>query len=182
MRASSQMSSSVEVSRSGGAPGTPSAWATPQAAPAHRRLRISGGFTVLDRQQRRLHDRAHTLGFTDLDRYLVARCQHDASLAQLAGELGTTIDVIRRLIGEAGIHRTLPKVRSARQRRRATDQRLTERAAQLGFASLHAYLADRVAEQEWKLIQVAAELGVDRETLRDRLDLYGLRRLRQTAR
>ena len=87
-------------------------------------------------EQRRLHDRAYTLGFADLDSYLVARCQHDASLTQLAGELHTTpIDVIRHLIDQAGIHRSSPKVRSARQRRRATDQRLTKRAGQLGFAA-----------------------------------------------
>ena len=97
---------------------------------------------MLDGQQRRLHHRAHTLGFPDLHSYLVARCQHDASLAQLASELHTTIDVICRLIDQAGIQRSSPKVRSARQRRRATDQRLTERAMQLGFASLQAYLAD----------------------------------------
>src|SRR6266540_10007 len=65
---------------------------TPQAAPAPRRLPIKGGCTVVDRQQRRLHDRAHTLGSTDLHSYLVARCQQDASLTQLAGELHTTID------------------------------------------------------------------------------------------
>jgi hypothetical protein len=47
----------------------------------HCRLLIRGGFTAVDRQQRRLHDRAHTLGFTDLNSYLAARCQHDASLA-----------------------------------------------------------------------------------------------------
>jgi hypothetical protein len=77
-----------------------------QAAPAHHRLPIKGGFAVVDRQQHRLHDRAHALGFTDLDSYLVARCQQDASLTQLAGELHTTIDVIRRLIAEARIHRS----------------------------------------------------------------------------
>ncbi len=107
---------------------------------------------VIDGQQRRLHDRAHALGFADLRSYLgfadlrsylVARCRDDASLVQLAGELDTTRSMIRRLIDEAAIHRTPPKVRSASQRRRATDQRLIERAAQLGFASLQAYLADR---------------------------------------
>jgi len=61
-----------------------------------------------------------------LNSYLAGRSQSDASLAQLAGEFDTTIDVIRRLIDEAGIHRSPPKVRSARQRRRATDQRLAE--------------------------------------------------------
>ncbi len=85
------------------------------------------------------------------------------------------MDVIRRLIGEAGIQRGSPKVRSARQRRLATDWRLTERTAQLGFASLQAYLADRVTERAWPLVQVSDELGVDRETIRDRLDRCGPR-------
>ena len=137
---------------------------------------------MLDGQQRRLHHRAHTLGFPDLHSYLVARCQHDASLAQLAGELDTTIDVVRRLLNQAGIQRSPRMVRSARQRRRTTDQRLTQRAAQLGFVSLHAYLADRVARQAWPLTKVADELGINRDTVRDRLDRYGLRRTNQTAR
>jgi hypothetical protein len=55
----------------------------------------------------------------------------------------------------------------------ATDQRLTERAAKLGFASLHAYLADRVAQQAWPLTQVADELGMDRIRSGTRLDLWG---------
>jgi len=134
---------------------------------------------VLDGQQRRLHHRAHTLGFPDLHSYLVARCRNDASLAQLAGELDTTIDVARRLLDQASIYRSSWKVRSARQRRRTTDQRLTEHAAQLGFASLHAYLADRVTQQAWTLTKVADELGVDRDTVRDRLDRHGLRRTTQ---
>jgi len=153
-------------------------WGGPSAS----HLLVKGGFTVVDRQQRRLHDRAHTLGFTDLAGYLMARCQDDASLAQLAGELHTTIDVIRCLIDEAGIHRCSPKVRSARQRRRTTDQRLTKRAAKLGFADLGAYLADRVAQRAWTLVQVASELGIDRNTVRDRLDRHGLRRTEWTAR
>ncbi len=105
----------------------------------------------------------------------MAHCQDDASLAQLAGELHTTIDVIRRLVDQAGIQRSSPKVRSARQRRRATDQRLTERAMQLGFASLQAYLADCLTQRAWTLVQVADELGVDRNTVSDRLNAYGLR-------
>jgi hypothetical protein len=56
----------------------------------------------------------HTLGFADLHSYLVARCQHDASLTQLAGELHTTRDVVRRLINQAGIQRSSPRARSAR--------------------------------------------------------------------
>jgi hypothetical protein len=122
------------------------------------------------------------LGFPDLHSYLVARCQHDASLTQLASELHTTIDVTRRLLDQASIHRSSWKVRSARQRRRATDQRLTQRASQLGFADLGAYLADRVTERAWPLVQLAGELGVHPDTVRDRLDRHGLRRARQTAR
>jgi hypothetical protein len=170
------------VSRSGGAPGTLSAWETPPTASTRCRLLLSGGFTVIDREQRRLHHRAHTLGFPDLHSYLVARCQHDASLAQLADELDTTIDVVRRLLDQAGIQRSPRPVRSARRRRRTTDQGLTKRATQLGFASLQAYLADRVTQQAWPLTQIADELGVDRDTVRDRLDRFGLRRTRQTGR
>jgi hypothetical protein len=86
--------------------------------------------------------------------------------------------VIRRLIAQAGIHRASPKIRSARSRRRATDQRLTERAAQFGFADLGAYLTDRVTGRAWTLGQVADELGVDPDTVRDRLDRHELRRTR----
>lgn len=67
--------------------------------------------------------------------------------------------MVHRLIGEAGIHRASPKVRSARQRRRTTDQHLTERAAQLGFPGLQAYLADRLGQQAWSLAQVTGDDG-----------------------
>jgi hypothetical protein len=173
--------SAVGFSRSGGVSGTPSAWETPQAAPPRCRLAITGGFTVTDRQQRRLHHRARTLGFPDLNSYLVARSQQDTSLTQLANELHTTISVIRRLIDEACIRRCSPRVRGARQRRRATDRRLTERAAQLGFADLGAYLADRVTRQRWLLTEVADELGIHPDTVRDRLDRYGCAAPRPTA-
>lgn len=112
----------------------------------------------------------------------MARCHDDASLAQLADELDTTVHVIRRLLGQAGTHRSPRPVRSARQRRHATDQRLTERTAQLGFASLQAYLDDRTTQRAWPLTQVTSELGIDRNTVRDRLDRHGLRRTTQTAR
>jgi DNA-binding NtrC family response regulator len=114
--------------------------------------------------------------------YLVARCQQDASLTQLASKLHTTIDVVRRLVDKAGIQRSSPKVRSARQRRRATDRRLNQRAGELGFADLGAYLADRVTQRAWPLSQVASELGINRDTLRDRLNAYGPRRPSPTAR
>jgi hypothetical protein len=172
----------VGISRSGGAPGTPGARETPPAAPTPRRLVLSTGFTVINRQQRRLHDRAHTPGFADLHSYLAARCQDNASLAQLADELGTTVNVIRRLLDHAGLTPPPRRLSAACQRRRATDQRLAARAAQLGFASLPAYLVDRVTQQAWPLTQVAGELGIDRNTVKDCLDRHGLHCGSHTAR
>ena len=66
--------------------------------------------------------------------------------------------------------------------RMATDQHLTERAGQLGFADLGVYRADRVTQQAWPLSQVASELGIHPDTVRDRLERYGLRRTKQAAR
>jgi hypothetical protein len=48
--------------------------------------------------------------------------------------------------------------------------------------SLQAYLIDRMTRQAWTLTQIASELGTHRDTVRDRLDRYGLRPIRQTAR
>ncbi len=143
---------------------------------------LSGGFAVVDRQQRRLHDRVIALGFADLAGYLTARCQQHTSLAQLASELATTTVVARRLLDHAGLTPPPRRLSSSHQRRRATDQHLAARAAQLGFASLHAYLADRMTRQGWTLTQIASELGIDRNTVSDRLDRHGLRRTKQTAR
>jgi len=39
-----------------------------------------------------------------------------------------------------------------------------------------------VTEKAWTLPQIASELGIDRNTVKDRLDRHGLRRTRQTAR
>lgn len=102
--------------------GNPSAWATLPAARWSRRLTVSGGFAVLDHQQRRLHQHASAHGYTGIDQYLTARCRQDASLPQMARELGATVPVIRRLLAEAGISRPPQPVMTARHRRRATDQ------------------------------------------------------------
>jgi DNA-binding NtrC family response regulator len=67
-------------------------------------------------------------------------------------------------------------VLTARHRRRATDQRLAERAAQFGFATLRGYLADRLVQQGWPLRRIADQLGVDVRTLRDRLQRFDLYR------
>jgi hypothetical protein len=102
-------------------PGTPSACITPPAAPTPRTLTLRGGFTVRDSQQRRLHDRARTLGFADLGSYLQARCRQQASPAQLASELGTTITVVRHLLDQAGITPSVRQVTAAHTRRGSTD-------------------------------------------------------------
>jgi hypothetical protein len=92
---------------------------------AHHQRRLA----VLDRYQRRLHQRARAHGFANLDRYLAARSRKDASLPQMARELGTTVPVLRRLLADAGINRPPQPVLTARHRRRATDQRLAIRAS-----------------------------------------------------
>jgi hypothetical protein len=104
----------------------------------------------------------------------VARCQQQASLAQLASELGTTTVVTRRLLDHAGLTPPPRRVSAARQRRDTTDQHLAARAAQLGFASLGAYLADRARSRGWPPSQIASELGVHAATVRDRLDHHRL--------
>lgn len=62
---------------------------TPPPAPSPRKLTLRGGFTVLDPQQRRLHDHARAQGYSDLASHLQARCQQQASPAQLAASLPT---------------------------------------------------------------------------------------------
>jgi len=106
-------------------------------------LTLKGGFTVLDSQQRRLHRHAHAQGYSDLASYLQARCQQQASPAQLASELGTTTTVVRHLLDTAGITTSPRQVTAAHTRRSSTDQHLAARAAELGFASLRAYLTNR---------------------------------------
>jgi hypothetical protein len=64
---------------------------------------LSGGFTVVDREQRRLGDRVIALGFADLAGYLTARCHQQTSLARLASELDITTVVARRLLDHAGL-------------------------------------------------------------------------------
>jgi hypothetical protein len=72
-------------------------------------------------------------------------------------------------------------VTAAQTRRSSTDQQLTTRAAELGFASLQDYLADR-ATRRWPTTSIAGELGVQPATVRDRLDQHGLPRERATIR
>ncbi len=182
MRSSLQVTSAAEVSRSGGAPGTPSACITPPPAQTPRTLTLRGGFAVLDQQQRRLHDHTRAQGFADLGGYLLARVQQQASPAQLASELDTTTTVVRRLLDTAGVTPSPRQVTAARRRRSSTDQHLAARAAELGFASLQDCLTDRAMTQRWPSTSIAGELGVHPSTVRDRLDWHGLPRQRATRR
>ncbi len=134
------------------------------------------------RPQRRLHDHARALGFTDLGSDLQARWQQQASPAQLASELNTTTKVVGRLLERAGINPPPRQVSAARRRRTTTDHRLSARVAELGFASLRAYLADRAVTRQWPSTSIACELGVHTATVCDRLDQHRLPRRRATVR
>jgi len=147
-----------------------------------RTLTLKGGFTVLDSQQRRLQRHAHAQGYSDLRSCLLARAQQQASPAQLASELGTTSTVVRRLLDMADITPSPREVTAAHRRRGSTDQHLADRAAELGFPSLQAYLADRAITRRWPTTSIASELGVHPGTVGDRLDQQGLPRSRATRR
>src|SRR6266498_4173452 len=172
----------MRIFQGGGPPGTPSACITPPPAPLPRTLTLKGGFTVLDPQQRRLHDRARAQGFADLGSCLRACCQQQVSLAQLASELHTTSTVVRRLLDTAGLTPPPRQASAARRRRTVTDQHLAARAAELGFPSLQDYLADRAMARRWASTSVSDELGVHPATVRDRLDQHGLPRQRAARR
>jgi hypothetical protein len=180
LRTLPQVTSAIEISLRGGAPGTPSACTTP--APTPRTLTLRGGFAVLDSDQRRLHRHARAQRYSDLHAYLQARCQQQASPTQLASELATTTTVIRRLLDTAGATSSPRQVTAAHRRRNGTDQHLAARTAELGFTSLQAYLADRAVTRRWSSTSIAGELGVHPATVRDRLDQHGLPRQRATVR
>jgi len=145
-------------------------------------LTLKGGFAVLDSDQRRLDRHADAQGYSDLHSYLLARAQQQASPAQLASELGTTTTVVRRLLDTADITPAPRQVTAAHTRRSSTDQQLTLRTTELGFASLRAYLTDRAMTRGWPSTSIADELGVHPGTVRDRLDRHGLPRRWATVR
>jgi hypothetical protein len=90
--------------------------------------------------------------------------------------------VVRRLLDTADITPAPRRVTAAHSRRSSTDQQLTTRAAELGFASLRAFLADRAITRRWPTTSIASELGVLPATVRDRLDQHRLPRRRATRR
>jgi AraC-like DNA-binding protein len=163
-------------------PGTTKTWVNQSPAQPRRQLVIHGGFAVDDGRTRHLERRARALGFADLRGYLQARSHAGLSVPRLAAELGVSQWTVKRALGQGGVT-LLPRAeRLARQRRHATHQRLTARAAQLGFADLRACLADRLLVRASLLAEVTAELGAHRRTVRRLMDQYGIRRTRRTPR
>jgi hypothetical protein len=125
-------------------PGTTKAWVSPPAAETSRQLVIQGGFVVDDGRVRRLQRRVGQLGFADLRGYLQTRCDAGLTIPQLAAELGVSQWTVKQALMQGGVKLPPRAERLARQRRHATDQRLTARAAELGFADVQAYLGDRL--------------------------------------
>jgi len=161
-----------------GATGT--AWANPQAAETPRRLVLAGGFAVDGGRDRHLQERAGALGFDDLRAYLQARCDAGHSIPRIAAELGIRDWQVQAALTRLWVRLAPRPQRMAQQRRRHTEQRIADRVAALGFADMGAYLLDRVVEQAWLLVDVAAELAAHRLTVRRLLDRHGIRRMRRT--
>jgi hypothetical protein len=163
-----------------GTPGTTKAWVNHPPAPTPRQLVIHGGFAVDDGRARRLERRSRRLGFADLRGYLQARSDAGLSTPQLAAELDVSQWTVKQALTWAGVQLPPRAERLARQRRHATQQRLAARAAQLGFADLGAYLADRLLTRGRLLVEVTAELGTHRVTVRRLIDQHGIQRKRRT--
>ncbi len=147
-----------------------------------RQLAIVGGFVVDDGRTRRLQQHAHQLGFPDLRGYLQTRCDTGHSIPGLARELGVSDWTVTKVL--ATLHITLPPQpqRLALQRRRYAQERIAARVTELGFADLRSYLEDRLIGQAWLLVEVAAELGAHRRTVRRLMQQAGVQRHRRPAR
>jgi hypothetical protein len=104
------------------------------------------------------------------------RLQHP----RIAVELGVPDWQVQAALSRSRVRLTPRRQRLAAQRRRYTEERIAARVAALGFAEVGAYLADRVLERGWLLVEVAAELGAHRLTVRRLLDRHGIRRVRRT--
>jgi AraC-like DNA-binding protein len=164
------------------APGTTKAWVTPRPAETPRQLVIHGGFFVDDGRTRRLEQRVRELGYPDLRSYLQTRCDTGHSVPRLAQELGESEWTVTQALTTLGIALPPRPQRLALQRRRHAQERIGVRVAELGFAEVRAYLADRLIEREWLLVDVAAELAADRRTVRRLMRQAGVTRRRRTTR
>jgi len=145
-------------------------------------LLVSGGFRVDDGRHYHLDQQARRLGFTDLGACVQALLDEGWSIPQLASHLDTTQPAIRRAIADHHIHQPPRRQQLARQRQHAAQQRATTRIAELGFASVRAYLLDRLVTQAWTLAQVRGELGAAPATLRRLLEEHEVRRVAPTQR
>lgn len=163
-------------------PSTTKAWVTPRPAETPRQLVIQGGFLVDDGRVRRLEQQGRHLGFDSLRSYLQTRCDTGYSVPQLAQELGEPEWTVSQALTTLGLVLPPRPQRLALQRRPYAEERIATRIVELGFAEVRAYLADRLIEREWLLLDVAAELGADRRTVRRLMEQAGVRRRRRTAR
>ncbi len=163
-------------------PGTTKAWVTRRPAETSRQLVIHGGFVVDDGRLRQLEQPARRLGSHDLRSYLQSRCDAGHSVPGLAQELGESEWTVTQALATLGIVLPPRPQRLALQRRRYAEERITKRVAALGFADVRVYLADRLLEREWLLVDVAAEVAADRRTVRRLMQQAGVTRRRRTAR
>ncbi len=143
---------------------------------------IHGGFVVDDGRTRRMERHAQRLGFAKLRSYLQAGCDTGVSIPALAAQLGVSDWTVKQALHAQGVVLPARPQRLARQRRRFTTQRIAGRVAELGFADVRTYLADRLVRQAWLLADVAAELGAHRATVRRLMHQHGVRRARRTPR
>jgi hypothetical protein len=120
--------------------------------------------------QQRATDRASELGFDGVRTYLVDRLVTKAwTLARVQGELGVAPATLRHLLDQHQVRRGAPTQRQraaaaaavgpARQAW-AVQQRRQARLAELGLATLEAYVQDRYLTRGWPRRRLCAELGV----------------------
>jgi hypothetical protein len=139
-----------------------SIWLVRAAMDAHRVPRFPGpeanGRARQAASDRHAAERAAELGFPDLCSYLLDRYAERAwPLPQLAGELGTGIRVLRRLLREHTVTRTQATAAQAEAGARGRALQAARHAAQrqarvvsLGFGELAGYLLVRRVEQGWR--------------------------------
>jgi hypothetical protein len=145
-------------------------------------LLLTGGFTPIPLHLWALERRARALGFPGLGAYFDGRYRHAAhSLPQLAGELGTSIWLVRAAMDAHGVARLLGPEAKGRARRAASDRHAAERATALGFCDLGAYLHDRYAERAWPLPRLAGEFGTGIRVVRRLLREHVMTRAQATA-
>jgi hypothetical protein len=117
----------------------------------------------------------------DLRNCLQALCDTGYSTPRLAEELDTTPWLVSRALREFGVRLPARPERLAQQRRRAAEERIVARVAELGFSNVHEYLVNRVVERGWLVVELVAELGAAPGTVRRLLQCHGVRRVRRTA-